>query len=119
MRKFLSIFLLAVPAMASAADIGHGKVVFARCASCHLVAANAKPTIGPNLFGLVGRRAGTQAGFNYSQSMKSVGFNWTEDQLDAFLTAPAQIVPGSRMPAQAMPNQTDREDVIAYLATLK
>jgi cytochrome c len=107
-----------VPAYA-AGDATAGKTVFARCAICHTTNKNGPNGIGPNLFGVVGRKAGTAANFNYSAAMKGSGITWTADKLDAYLTHPAQVVPGNRMAFAGIANQQQRADVIAYLATLK
>lgn len=88
-----------------------------RCAMCHAVAPGAKG-IGPNLRGVVGRRAGSQAGFAYSPAMIKLGKPWTPAQLDAYLAAPQKMVPGSRM-VLAVPAPADRAAIVAYMATLK
>jgi cytochrome c len=87
----------------------------ARCGSCHSVAPGAKGQ-GPNLAGVIGRRAATQAGYTYSRGMLAANRAWSPTTLDAFLTAPARAVPGTRMMA-SVTNPADRAAVIAYLQT--
>lgn len=87
----------------------------ARCGSCHSVTPGARGQ-GPNLSGVVGRRAGSQAGFTYSRGMQAANRAWNPTTLDAFLTAPARAVPGTRMMA-SVTNPADRAAVIAYLQT--
>lgn len=102
---------------AAAADAGHGQALFGqRCAMCHSTDGSAK--IGPSLAGVVGRKAGSVSGFTYSSALKASNLTWTKPSLDKFLTAPAKMVPGTRM-AVSIPSQTDRADMVAYLATLK
>ncbi|BBE32558.1 hypothetical protein SmB9_02160 [Sphingosinicella microcystinivorans] len=74
--------------------------------------------MGPNLSGVVGRKAGTGE-FNYSPAMKDSGIVWTSEKLDAFLLKPAATVKGTRMAFAGLPQPNDRANVIAYLATRK
>ncbi|MBC2651388.1 cytochrome c family protein [Novosphingobium flavum] len=114
-----SATLAMAPAAHAAGDAVKGKAVFAQCAACHKADASGKSTIGPNLWKVVGRPAGTQPGFNYSPAMKGAKRAWTEANLDAYLAAPAKAVPGNRMPFAGLKDATARANVIAYLKTLK
>lgn len=96
-------------------DAAKGKTVFSRCAACH--AAGSQNKIGPGLAGVVGRPAGSVAGFRYSKAMAGSGLTWTEEQLDTYLAGPAKAVPGTTM-AVALPSAQDRGDIIAFLKTL-
>jgi cytochrome c len=96
-------------------DVAHGQVVFGKCALCHNATAQAK--IGPGLAGVVGRKAGSVPGFNYSPALVAFGKTWDEQTLDTFLSGPMKLVPGTRMPI-ALPSSQDRVDVIAYLKSL-
>lgn len=91
---------------------------FAPCAACH---ATTKGTnkLGPSLFGVVGRKAGTAAGYKPSPAMVKSGKVWTPAALDAFIAAPAKTVPGTRMPYGGMADAAKRKALVAYLATLK
>jgi cytochrome c len=120
MRKILIVAaLLAFAAEAHAGDAAKGKDVFNRCAVCHNAAKGAPNKIGPNLFGVVGRKAGTSGGFNYSGAMKGFGKNWTPQLLDTYLTHPQMVVQGTKMSFAGISNAGQRADVIAYLQTLK
>ena len=67
----------------------------------------------------VGRHAGSVPGFSYSQAMKNSNIAWDEKSLDAFLMAPQKALPGTTMLFPGIPRKEERNDVIAYLETLK
>ena len=108
-------FLLA--GVARAQDLEKGKQVFVQCGICH--APDKRNGTGPGLGGIVGRKAGTAAGFRYSRAMKTANLVWEESTLDAYLTEPQKVVPGSVMPFSGVPDATARADLMAYLKTLK
>lgn len=89
------------------------------CASCHVMDKSKDRRLGPNLYGVVGRMAGTQAGFNYSTAMKNSGFVWTPEKLDAFLAAPQSVVPGNRMSYPGIRDPASRMAIIAALQNAK
>jgi cytochrome c len=109
--------LLALAASgALAADVEHGKAVFQNCAACH----NDKPdALGPNLAGLIGRKAGTRDDFRYSNAMQRAGFVWDAANLRQYLADPQAKVKGNRMPFSGLSDPKDIDDVIAYLETQK
>lgn len=112
--------VLAVPP-AFAADVANGKAVFeTKCGICHAASADpGGPVAGPNMVGLVGRKAATVDGFPmYSPALKASGITWNPKLLDEFLVNPMAKVPGTMM-VISLPDPTERADVIAYLATLK
>ena len=90
---------------------------FDACVACH--AKEGTGDLGPNLHGIVGRRAGSLEGFRYSRAMARSGVVWDEKSLDAFLKAPDQFVPGTRMPFEGLASEAERAAVIRYLKTLK
>jgi cytochrome c len=112
---FLAVLGLAQPAFA--ADAKNGAAQFRRCAVCHSVQAG-KTGLGPNLRGVVGRRAGALP-FAYSPAMKKSGIVWAVPKLDAFLAAPAKVVPGNRMAFPGLTDAKTRADIIEYLKTAK
>ncbi len=98
-------------------DAAAGKTVFAnQCSSCHTTEVG-KNGFGPSLAAVVGRRAGRLAGFSYSPAMAQAVLTWDAKTLDTFLTSSTSAVPGTSM-SVALPNATDRANVIAYLETL-
>lgn len=94
-----------------------GKKAYAACGVCHAVVAN-KNGVGPTLFGVVGRDAGSVPGFKYSAAMKAAG-KWTPEKLDAFIAEPKKTVPGNTMPFAGLKDAKRRADLLAYIKTLK
>jgi len=108
--------LLTTPARAQDAQAGQ-QVFRQQCAICHDVAPN-KNRIGPSLFGIVGRKAGSEAGFTYSDPNKNSGLVWDAGTLDKYLADPRGTIPGTKMTYGGVKNEQQRKDLIAYLATL-
>src|SRR5579862_54349 len=100
----------------AAADVSAGEGLFNRCAICHSNTKGGPNGLGPNLFGVVGRKAGTYPGFSYSSAMKSAGFAWTAAKLNDYLASPQKIVPGNNMPFAGIADVKQRTDLVAYLA---
>ena len=102
-----------------AAEATAGKQVFTqRCAICHIAeAADNGGAQGPSLAGVVGRAAGSAPRFSYSAAMRASMLTWDVPTLQRFLAAPTAVVPGSTM-VTAVPDETDRDNVIAYLQSL-
>ncbi|WKW51532.1 c-type cytochrome [Rhodomicrobium lacus] len=101
----------------AAGDPVKGEQVFKQCKICHQVGPTAKPGVGPVQNNVVGAKAGSRPGFNYSDAMKNSGLTWDEATLDKYLENPKAIVPGTKMVFVGLKNPQDRADVIAYLAT--
>jgi cytochrome c len=116
--------LVSAPGLARAAnpwdggDAAAGQVVFKKCALCHYAEAG-KIKIGPPLWGVVGRPSGSVPGYTYSDAMSAYKHVWTPENLFTYLAAPMKVVPGTKMAFVGLPDETDRKNVIAYLATLK
>jgi len=113
--------LAAVPA-AQAQDAAAGQRVYNQCRACHLIDSNGRNTIGPNLFGVVGRRAGSVEGFRYSANMRQLaegGLTWDEATLRRYLTNPKDVVPQGSMAFAGLRNPQQLTDLLAYLAAQK
>jgi cytochrome c len=110
--------VFAMSSLAQAADVDAGKAVFNKCKACHSEKAG-ENKVGPSLFGVVGRPSASIAGFKYSDPMTNAKLTWDAATLDKWLTKPADLVKGTKMVFPGLPNQADRDNVIAYLATLK
>ena len=123
-RLLVLATLLATPA-AYAGDIkgdaAKGKELFMSniCPTCHAVTKDDNSKVGPNLVGVVGRKAGTKKSLlGPSENMKKYGVIWSAETLDEFLTNPSAKVPGTAM-AGILTDPQQRADVIAFLSTLK
>src|SRR6516162_10125287 len=103
---------------APAADVEAGKVAFKKCALCHTDEAG-KNKIGPSLFGVVGRKSASVENYNYSEAMKQFDHTWDAETLDKYLADPRAVVPNTKMIFPGIKDEKERQDVIAYLETLK
>ena len=120
--KLLYLSLLGAAALAAstraavAQDAAAGEKVFAaKCKVCHRIGEDAKNFVGPVLNGVVGRKAGTYPGYNYSDANKNSGLTWDEATLKTYLKAPQKVVPGTKMVFPGLSSETDIDNVIAYL----
>ncbi|MDQ2801722.1 MAG: c-type cytochrome, partial [Pseudomonadota bacterium] len=86
--------------------------------ACHQVGPGAKTVVGPELNGVVGRKAGSAPGFDYSPGLKNSGITWTKPELEKWLAGPQQMISGTKMIFPGLPDAQSRDNVIAYLATL-
>ncbi len=89
------------------------------CSACHAIAKGNPSPVGPNLFGVVGRKAGSLNGYAYSPAMKAAGLTWDEGTLVKYVMSPSIVVPANKMVFAGIKKEQDAEDVAAYLATLK
>jgi cytochrome c len=97
-------------------DAAKGEKVFAQCRACH-VAEPGVNRVGPSLWGVVGRTAGSIEGFRYSKANQNSGLVWSEEQLFTYLEAPQRTIPGTIMAFGGLKNPQDRADIIAFLKT--
>ena len=97
------------------ADREEGKVQAQICRACHTLEAGGVHTIGPNLYGMFGRAAGTADGFAYSQVLRGADFVWTPRALDAWLAQPGRFLPGNLMSFPGVADAADRDALVAYL----
>lgn len=109
--------LASLPAPYSTGNVANGKKVFLVCKSCHTLVEGGANMTGPNLWGVFGRKAGTEAGFTYSDALKATNVTWDAPTLDKWLTNPKAMAPGTKMSFVGVKNEKDRVDVIAYLKT--
>jgi cytochrome c len=103
---------LAAQTVQAAPDAARGEQVYARCLGCHALASD---RVGPRHCGLIGRRAASIGGFDYSPALQRAGIVWNEKTLNRFLTNPMRVVPGTSMTYDGVPIAADRDDLIAYL----
>lgn len=110
-----------IDAIVAAADAAAGQAVSFQCIGCHSFGEGEGTRVGPGLYGVVGRVIGGVEGFPYSEALAAkaaAGETWTLAMLDAFFTNPQEAIPGNSMPYAGMANETDRHNLLAYLATL-
>ena len=110
--------LATLPAAYQTADLENGQAKFALCKSCHTATAGGESAVGPNLYGVFGRKAGSLPGFAYSDGVKALDWAWDADRIEKWITNPRAIVPGTKMTFAGMENPKDRIDVVAYLKVL-
>jgi cytochrome c len=118
------MWLLAAPVLVvgllagAGADPGRGERIFQRCYACHSVVTGEDKLPGPNLRGVIGRRAGTLPGFRFSPAMVEAGAHglvWTRRTLDEYLADPERALPGTEMSMPGLESAEDRRDVIDYM----
>jgi cytochrome c len=102
-------------APAHAQDAEAGQKTFIVCRACHQIGPNAKNGVGPELNGVVGRKAGTVAGYSYSEANKTSGITWDEATLTTYLANPQAVVKGTKMIFAGIHDPAKVQDVIAYL----
>ena len=105
----------------AAGDVTKGKDAFIRqCAICHTAAKGEPNRLGPNLFGIIGRKAASTPDFEYSRAFKTTA-NWVgiEDLVGGWISNPALMIPGTAMGVFQGVSEKDRDDIVAYLAAQK
>ena len=126
-RPALALVAFALVALAlsastgQAADIAKGQAAFVRqCAICHTIDKGGENRVGPNLFAVVGRRAGAVPDFKYTNAFRNTAtFEWTEGLLGPWIALPAVMVPGTAMAVFPGVSDRDKDDIVAYLAAQK
>lgn len=108
--------LASLPAPYNAADLENGEAKFALCQTCHTLNQGGANMTGPNLYGIVGTKAGEgRADFKFSDALKASNITWTPDKLDPWIAKPVDLVPGTKMTFAGLNDAKDRADVIAWL----
>jgi cytochrome c len=110
-----SAFVLAFPAISYAQDAAAGEKVFLQCKACHQVGETAKNVVGPVLNGVIGRPAGSVAGYAYSEANKKSGLTWDEVTFREYIKDPKAKVPGTKMAFPGLKDEQKINDLVAYL----
>jgi len=100
-------------------DVTLAEQTLVQCKVCHSLEKGAEDLTGPNLFGVVGRKAGSKPGFAYSPSMRESGIVWSTETLDAFLANPQEYVPDTRMAFGGVADPAARAALVCFLRTLR
>jgi len=104
--------IMALFASTSATD---GEKVFKKCAACHSITKGGANKIGPALWGILGRKAGSLSDYKYSKAMVAFGKQWSFEQMNGFLTKPKEWVKGTKMSYAGLKNAKDRAALILYM----
>ena len=96
-------------------DVEHGKKVFKKCAACHSIAKDGRNKIGPALWSVMTKNAGSISDYKYSKALVAYGKQWTFDELNGFLKKPAAWIKGNKMGFAGLKDEKDRASVILYL----
>lgn len=117
MRGLIFVAVLAVAGAGEvrAQDGEAGEKVFAVCKACHQVGETAKNTVGPLLNGIMGRKAGTVAGYSYTAANKDSGITWDEATFREYIKDPKAKIPGTKMIYAGLKDEQRTNDLIAFL----
>ena len=96
-------------------DLNHGQKVFKKCSACHMIASDGKNMIGPNLWEVIGRQAGSVEGYKYSKAMVAYGKKWTFEEMNSYLIKPQAYIKGTKMAFAGLRKEKDRASVILYM----
>ncbi len=99
----------------ASADLERGELLSFACQACHTLREGEPHQTGPNLYGILGRTAGTQEGFEYTAALRASGIVWSVDTIEGWLAAPNDYVPGTTMVFAGYADPEDRRDLVAYL----
>ena len=96
-------------------DMAHGEKVFKKCSACHMIASDGKNMIGPNLWEVIGRTAGSVSDYKYSKAMVAYGKAWSFEEMNAYLIKPQAYIKGTKMAFAGLRKEKDRASVILYM----
>lgn len=118
LATLVMLTVFALPAGGHAVAQTPGEQLFQRrCAVCHS-AGQGEVKTGPSLWGVVGRKAGTDPAFRYSNGLKESGLVWDEATLNAYVESPRRLIPKTNMSFMGERNAENRRSIVAYLAGL-
>ena len=104
-----------IKALLAMGDLAHGEKVFKKCSACHMIAADGKNMIGPNLWNVIGRTAGSVSDYKYSKAMIAHGKEWSFEEMNSYLIKPQAHIKGTKMAFAGLRKEKDRASVILYM----
>ena len=104
-----------IKALLALGDLGHGEKVFKKCSACHMIASDGKNMIGPNLWSVIGRTAGSVNDYKSSKAMVAYGKEWTYEEMNSYLIKPQAYVKGTKMAFAGLRKEKDRASVILFM----
>ena len=104
-----------IKALLTMGDLAHGEKVFKKCTACHQIASDGKNMIGPNLWSVIGRTAGSVSDYKYSKAMIAYGKEWTFEEMNSYLIKPQAYVKGTKMAFAGLRKEKDRASVILFM----
>ena len=104
-----------IKALLAMGDLGHGEKVFKKCSACHQIASGGKNMIGPNLWNVIGRTAGSVNDYKYSKAMVAYGKEWSFEEMNSYLIKPQAYVKGTKMAFAGLRKEKDRASVILFM----
>ena len=99
----------------SLGDLAHGEKVFKKCSACHMIASDGKNMIGPNLWSVIGRTAGSVSDYKYSKAMVAYAKQWSFEEMNSYLIKPQAYVKGTKMAFAGLRKERDRASVILFM----
>ena len=102
-------------ALLATADVKRGQMLYLQCRACHSLNDGGANKVGPNLYGMFGKKAGQVPGFVYSDVMTGSEVVWNSDTVDAWIARPSEFMPGNQMVFVGVRDSQDRANLIAYL----
>ena len=104
-----------IKALLAMGDLVHGEKVFKKCSACHMIASGGKNMIGPNLWSVIGRTAGSVSDYKYSKAMLAYGKEWTFEEMNSYLIKPQAYIKGTKMAFAGLRKEKDRASVILFM----
>ena len=104
-----------IKALLALGDLAHGEKVFKKCSACHMIAAGGKNMIGPNLWNVIGRTAGSVSDYKYSKAMVAYAKEWSFEEMNSYLIKPQAYIKGTKMAFAGLRKEKDRASVILYM----
>ena len=103
-----------IMALLTSANVADGEKIFKKCAACHSIAKGGANKIGPALWGVLGKQAGSVSDYKYSKAMAAHGKLWSFEAMNGFLIKPKNWIKGTKMTFTGLKNEKDRAAVILY-----